>query len=262
MHDNRPGEDDDDAGRAVRGGSGVCEQGEINMSKKVDLTRRKVLGGLASIGAASAAAGAGTMAYFSDTEKSSNNTVSAGTLDLEFDSSGATSLAVSNAKPGDQGYTVIKLNNKGSIAGNLDVNVGSVDSNGVFTASVASTSEDAGGDGDDGVESEGNTATSDGGELEENMNVEGHIEAPSDISKSQGTYSDDFSPSSNSDSFLTSTTLNNAVGEYSTSSSINGGNSKFLIVEWDIPTTVGNTIQDDSVTFDVQVELNQTETSA
>ncbi|MFB6135686.1 MAG: TasA family protein [Halobacteriaceae archaeon] len=84
----------------------------------IELSRRKVLGGLTTIGVASAATGAGTMAYFSDTETSSDNTVAAGTLDLEISGSGTTApVDVTNAAPGDSGSKVWELNNAGSIDG-------------------------------------------------------------------------------------------------------------------------------------------------
>ncbi|MFA9518103.1 SipW-dependent-type signal peptide-containing protein [Halopenitus sp. H-Gu1] len=47
-----------------------------------DLSRRKVLAGLGAIGVASAGAGLGTTAYFSDDETFENNTLTAGQLDL------------------------------------------------------------------------------------------------------------------------------------------------------------------------------------
>ncbi|WP_336023153.1 YncE family protein [Halobellus salinisoli] len=50
-----------------------------------DLTRRKVLGSIGVIGAASAGAGLGTSALFSDTETFEENTITAGTLDLKVD---------------------------------------------------------------------------------------------------------------------------------------------------------------------------------
>ncbi|MFB6069131.1 MAG: SipW-dependent-type signal peptide-containing protein, partial [Halobacterium sp.] len=53
--------------------------------KQFDLTRRRVLGGLGTIGIASAAAGLGTSAYFSDTETYTGNTLTAGSLDLKVD---------------------------------------------------------------------------------------------------------------------------------------------------------------------------------
>jgi predicted ribosomally synthesized peptide with SipW-like signal peptide len=55
------------------------------MDDKFELSRRKVLGGLGAIGLASAGAGLGTSAYFSDTESFLNNTLTAGSLDLKLD---------------------------------------------------------------------------------------------------------------------------------------------------------------------------------
>ena len=53
--------------------------------RKLELSRRKVLGGLGTIGLASAGAGLGTSAYFSDEETFKNNTLTAGELDLKVD---------------------------------------------------------------------------------------------------------------------------------------------------------------------------------
>jgi len=51
----------------------------------IELSRRKVLAGLGTIGLASAGAGLGTSAYFSDVETFTNNTLVAGSLDLKVD---------------------------------------------------------------------------------------------------------------------------------------------------------------------------------
>jgi predicted ribosomally synthesized peptide with SipW-like signal peptide len=50
-----------------------------------DLSRRKVLAGLGGIGVASAGAGIGTSALFTDTESFENNTIAAGELNLKVD---------------------------------------------------------------------------------------------------------------------------------------------------------------------------------
>ncbi|WP_424017057.1 VWA domain-containing protein [Halorientalis pallida] len=50
-----------------------------------DLSRRKVLAGLGGIGLASAGAGLGTSAFFSDSESFLGNSLTAGTLDLKLD---------------------------------------------------------------------------------------------------------------------------------------------------------------------------------
>ncbi|WP_440990700.1 choice-of-anchor W domain-containing protein [Haloarchaeobius baliensis] len=49
------------------------------------LSRRRLLGGLGAIGVASAGAGLGTSAYFSDTESFTDNMMTAGSLDLKVD---------------------------------------------------------------------------------------------------------------------------------------------------------------------------------
>jgi spore coat-associated protein N len=51
-------------------------------SKTIELNRRRVLGGIVTIGGAAAAAGAGTTALFSDTQNNTSNTISAGELSL------------------------------------------------------------------------------------------------------------------------------------------------------------------------------------
>ncbi|WP_135661991.1 vWA domain-containing protein [Halorhabdus rudnickae] len=55
------------------------------MSERYELSRRKVLAGLGTIGLAGAGAGFGTTAYFSDEETYENNTLTAGSLDLTVD---------------------------------------------------------------------------------------------------------------------------------------------------------------------------------
>jgi len=97
----------------------------------IELNRRRVLGGVVTIGAAAAAAGAGTFAAFNDTESSNNNSVSAGTLDLTVDgsSSPVSVLSVSDAVPSGSGTgSAITLANGGSVDGTLDISVAAIDS--------------------------------------------------------------------------------------------------------------------------------------
>ncbi|MFP8889538.1 SipW-dependent-type signal peptide-containing protein [Natrialbaceae archaeon A-CW2] len=53
----------------------------------IGLSRRRVLGGIGAIGIASAGAGIGTTAYFSDQESFENNTITAGTFALTVEQS-------------------------------------------------------------------------------------------------------------------------------------------------------------------------------
>jgi len=67
---------------------------------KIDLSRRKVLGGLATLGVAGAASGAGTFALFSDRKSSSGNTMAAGTIDLKINDPASFPLSLTNLAPG------------------------------------------------------------------------------------------------------------------------------------------------------------------
>jgi predicted ribosomally synthesized peptide with SipW-like signal peptide len=53
------------------------------MADKFELSRRRLLGGLATVGIAGGAAGMGTSALYSDTEEFENNSITAGTLNME-----------------------------------------------------------------------------------------------------------------------------------------------------------------------------------
>ena len=100
-----------------------------------DLSRRKMLAGLGAVGLASAGAGLGTSAFFSDTEELENNSLTAGTLDMSVTASivaandfwadqesfqlGASTtadgqdavvgLVVDDAKPGDWGIVCCEI---------------------------------------------------------------------------------------------------------------------------------------------------------
>ena len=70
-----------------------------------------------------AVAGGATVAYFSDTEKSSNNTFAAETLNLQVSDQDplVDHFAVTDAQSGKSGSKVWALKNTGSVAGSLDV---------------------------------------------------------------------------------------------------------------------------------------------
>ena len=79
------------------------------------------IGYMMVIGLVAAFAGAGLYAYFSDTETSTGNTFSAGTLDLKVDGKDDPEVPVyfdvRNVKPGDSNSVDIALSNAGSIKG-------------------------------------------------------------------------------------------------------------------------------------------------
>jgi predicted ribosomally synthesized peptide with SipW-like signal peptide len=88
----------------------------------ITVTRRRLLGSIVTIGAASAAAGAGTFAAFSDTELSGGNAVRAGTLNLDF-GGGASFTFSTSLYPTQTVSDSVTLVSNGSVQGSLDVDV-------------------------------------------------------------------------------------------------------------------------------------------
>jgi predicted ribosomally synthesized peptide with SipW-like signal peptide len=80
---------------------------------------RKILIALLGVLLVAALAGAGTFAYFSDTETSTGNTFTAGTLDLTLGESEGAPVNLTNMKPGDTAEGTITVKNVGSLAGSL-----------------------------------------------------------------------------------------------------------------------------------------------
>jgi len=115
--------------------------------KNIKLTRRRALGALGVVGVASAGAGAGTLALFSDEETSGGNSVQAGTLDLTLDggNEAVTLIDTADVKPGDNGDGRTTLTNDGSVDGYVDLSVTSVydPENGVGEAEMSADSTGA-----------------------------------------------------------------------------------------------------------------------
>jgi len=86
--------------------------------------------------------GGGTWAYFSDPEASTDNSLAAGTLDLNWDGGNDSGVAVLNLDtkaPGDTGEAFKLLKNVGSLTGELDVATGVVTN----TESIGATEYEA-----------------------------------------------------------------------------------------------------------------------
>jgi len=222
--------------------------------KKIELNRRRVLGGLITVGGAAAAAGAGTFALFSDTEQSSGNTITAGTLDLALNpnSSASTPISFTNLKPGDSGTLAIELGNTGNINGDLTaVKIGSV-SGGTFSANLVTDSDGT------GTDFESNP-TGDGGELDDNLTVDAFLEPSGSFTGSVGTTQGSTTTRSGSETNIVTsgTVLANAIGSNSLSTSLNPPETKYFVLNYNLPSGTGNVVQGDSVEFDVQFQLDQ-----
>lgn len=222
--------------------------------KDIELTRRRVLGGVATIGAASAAAGAGTFALFSDTEESTGNTVTAGTLNLELATASdgtVSAINVANAVPGQtEGYVIFSLENSGSIDGtSLSVDVNGI----VDTDGTAAEFE-----GDGGVDPDGT------GGLSEVLEVGAYLES-SKPTEGLGVHQGSYATSGSHTELFTATALSNLSGPYSPASGdnvdgtlqANNAETKYLVFEYALPQSADNTVQGDSVDFDIQTSLEQ-----
>lgn len=200
----------------------------------IDSKLSMVFVSLVVIGLAAAVAGAGTMALFSDTEQSTDNTLQAGTLDLAIDGQNGeatTHFDVSNVAPGDSGNSAVNISNEGSLDGSVDVNLG-----------AASNEEN-------GMNEPEQAADSDSdGELGDNANVSVYIDANQD-----GEFN-----TSDGDVWVTDGTINDVTGEdYDVNATLASGDEVDLVIDWEVPASAGNEVQSDSVAFDVTVELNQ-----
>lgn len=190
---------------------------------KSTLTRRRVLGGLATVGAAGAV-GVGTWAEFSD-EESADVTVSAGTLDLKVnggDTSDGTTFELKKVTPGENGSQTISLENAGNITGVLTGDITDVTSSGSETS-----------------EPEKNVDPDNSGDLGQYLEL-----------KFSGT-----------DALTNPTwdTLDWYVnhGPFTLDDNMKGDESDDLTIEWRVPSDVGNAIQGDTVTFHVTATLEQ-----
>jgi spore coat-associated protein N len=184
--------------------------------------------------------GGGTYAYFSDTESSTGNTLSAATLDLKINGGDAaiTTFDVSNVAPGDSGSANSTLRNAGSITGELDV----------ATSAITNTPYAGGGEFQDGT-----------GDLGANAEIAMYI----DIDMSGGPTAGDVGLKSDGTTYDPSVALDyDVIDNYDTENWDAVANMATAVsygyrVEWRVDTSIGNAIQGDSVSFDVDFVLEQ-----
>jgi spore coat-associated protein N len=186
--------------------------------------------------------GGATFAYFSDTESSTGNTLTAGTLDLKIDGGdiAVTTFNVSGVAPGDSGSGNSILTNAGNMAGELDITTSAITNTG-----AASGSTEYGDDsGDLGASAEiamyldidqsGTWNTGDIGLMSDGTTYAFPTALDYDIINNYG-----------------SETWNEVVTTMAASASDN------IVVNWQVPTGAGNSIQGDSVSFDITFILEQ-----
>ncbi len=184
--------------------------------------------------------GAGTYAYFSDTESSTGNTLTAGTLDLNIAGGDTpiTTFNVSDVAPGDNGTASSILANVGSLDGELDI----------ATSAVTNTP------GAGGTEYEGGS-----GELGASAQLAMYI----DVDQSGSVTAGDIGLKSDETTYDPTGGLeydiidNYANDEWDDVETMNASAADDIFVSWGVPTTIGNEIQGDSVSFDITFTLEQ-----
>lgn len=186
--------------------------------------------------------GGATFAYFSDTESSTNNTLTAGVLDLNIDGGNVavTTLNVGAVAPGSSGSGSSTLSNVGSMAGELDITTSAVTN----TGAVSGTSEYADDSGDLGGEAE--------------------IAMYLDVDQSGGVTAGDVGLMSDGTTYDPTGGLDyDEIDNYASESwdavvaGMAASAADDIVVLWRVPTTAGNSIQGDSVSFDITFTLEQ-----
>ncbi len=194
----------------------------------------KVLASLLMIGMVAAMAGAGTFAYYVDTETSVGNTFTAGTLDLEVNGENplSSSFTIENIQPSyaESDPKGINLTNNGTCDGYLSMWMENLvdDDNGL-------------------TEPEGHVDTTGGageGELSQNLCIVIWDDTGAEVYN--GTLANFAATHNNSDNQI-------ALGK------LTAGQTRSFPVGYYVPSDVGNIIQSDSSTFDVVIDLLQKE---
>ena len=187
--------------------------------------------------------GGATFAYFSDTESSTGNTLTAGILDLHIDGgdTAVTTFNVSGVAPGDSDSGTSTLSNVvGGIDGELDIATSVVTN----TGAVGGTSEYA----------------DDTGDLGANAEIAMYLDVNQNATWDAG----DVGLMSDGTTYSSPTALDyDVIDNYASETwdavvaTMSASATDDIIVLWRVPTTAGNSIQGDSVSFDITFTLEQ-----
>jgi spore coat-associated protein N len=196
---------------------------------------KKILLSLAGIAMATTAIVGVTRAYFSDTETSTGNTFTAGTLDLELTDwsedgtqGEAGTFQFSNMAPGDKEGEPMVLRNTGNLNGYIDL------SNIVVTNTEGINPESETGD----------IGTI--GELGANLRMKVFFDKNSNALYDAG-----------SDVLVYEGILDNIATAYNTNYFLASGDNVRLRVHYELPTSTGNDVQGDIADLSFNVVLNQ-----
>ena len=216
---------------------------------------RKILLSILLIGAVSALVAGGTISFFSDTEISTGNTFTAGTLDLQIGDDNPTSwnFTADNIMPGDSGDKETIIQNIGTIGGYLHIGFANLldDENGYVEPEIETANQN-----EENCEEEGGVwddtagtcdlTDDDSGELAENLEILIYIDEDSNDAFNLGT--DELVYQGKVRGILQGDIFNYYLGSFK---------SRDFRVQWNLPIAVGNAAQSDKAGFDVIFELTQ-----
>jgi len=203
---------------------------------------KKILGLTVAAFIVIAMVSAGTWAYFSDVESSTDNSLTGGTLDLNWNGGNDTGVATfseSNKAPGDEGTGSKTLANAGSLSGELDIAFGLITNTG---GSGGTEYEDGNGD----------------------LGGVAQIAVYLDIDQSGGWNAGDIGLKSDGSTYTTGDLQYATINSYASASwdavqTMAVSAADDFVIAWNIPTSATNSIQGDGISFDITFTLEQPE---
>ncbi len=181
----------------------------------------------------------GTWAYFSDTESSTSNSLTAGTLDLNINGGNiaVTTFTASAVAPGDSGNGSSTLANIGTLGGELDITFSAITNTGGVGGEFGDSSGDLGG--------------------------VAEIAVYIDVDQSGTWTAGDIGLKSDGTTYNNPTALDyDVIDNYDSESwdaveTMASSAGDGFIALWRVPAGAGNTIQGDSISFNITFILEQ-----
>lgn len=207
---------------------------------------KRLIFSFSAIAIVAAAIIGGTVAYFSDTEESTENSFSVGTMDLNIDNGNVAvqTINFSDKAPGDVGNGFAVLKNVGNLTGELDIKMGTV-------ANYPCT---------DGGKNDGTEyCTADAGALGANLEAALYL----DVDESGDWSTGDVGLKSDGTTYaggdLDYDIMNNYSGKsWDAVATAMATNDEYkFALDWKVPVTAGNEIQGDVLKFDISFILEQ-----
>ncbi len=196
---------------------------------------KKIIISLSVIGVVVAIAIGGTIAYYNDTETSTGNTFTAGTLNLQVGNDDPTgwNFQVSDIKPGDSGSQEVILQNTGSLDGYLHVTFANLIDEDVSCPEPESEVDSTCGAGLDG-------------ELAENLDILIYLDEDGSTEFELGT-----------DTLIYQGKVRGILQGDLFNYYLAAGASKDFRIKWQLASSVGNIVQSDKSGYDINFELTQ-----